>query len=422
MAHSNILKLTVLGSACLALGGLLGTAALALADNDRATQTVLGSNLIMPYDGYLMVNSSAVTGSRTIRFKLYESPGGAAAPVWEETQLVTLLNGRFSVGLGSITSLNNTILDAEQVYLGMEVLEDDGAGNITVIELAGRQAIVPAPYAAWSSAAADLDVGGDLSVDGSATIAGAASVGSLTVGGLTKLQNTQVTGNVTIQQKLTVGQQLTVTGNLLAQGNLTASAGASISGNLRLNDQILDITDKDGISYHLTGNDLSYPSTGLSVRATQNPADGEPLLRVLSQGGAERLRVEHNGTTKTDNHLNVTGDATIGGDATINGDLTVTGDITNFVLAEGSFSQDGTGNGENRTGGNLVSTGLQSGGTGTPNSICFLTNVRFENAGNGERNACSILYSASKQVWQLYAITQGDNDTNTECSARCLSW
>ena len=85
---------------------------------------------------------------------------------------MNLYNGRFSVGLGSGTSLTSTILDAEKLYLAMTVIETDAQGNAVEIALAGRQAIEPAPFAAWAGNAADFNVSNDLTVGNDVTIAG----------------------------------------------------------------------------------------------------------------------------------------------------------------------------------------------------------------------------------------------------------
>ena len=125
------------GIACVFAGGLLFTAAGAMADGLTSTQSVVGSDIIMPYDGYLMVDSAPLTGVRTIKFDLYQDATGGTV-VWTETQTVNLYNGRFSVGLGSGTSLTSTILDAEKLYLAMNVVETDAQGNSIEIELSGR--------------------------------------------------------------------------------------------------------------------------------------------------------------------------------------------------------------------------------------------------------------------------------------------
>ena len=107
--HLRIPRQVALCTISLLVGGALFSIGTALADGLTSTQTVLGSDLIMPYDGYLMVDSSPLTGARTIKFDLYQDATGGTV-VWTETQTVNLYNGRFSVGLGSGTSLTSTIL------------------------------------------------------------------------------------------------------------------------------------------------------------------------------------------------------------------------------------------------------------------------------------------------------------------------
>lgn len=60
---------------------------------------------------------------------------------------------------------------------------------------------------------------------------------------------------------------------------------------------------------HLTGGDSGgYDDEGVVLRTTDNPPSGEPIFRVLSSGGAERLRVEHSGTTSVTNDFAATGE------------------------------------------------------------------------------------------------------------------
>lgn len=55
----------------------------------------------------------------------------------------------------------------------------------------------------------------------------------------------------------------------------------------------------------VTADEPTYPDEGLSVRCLSNPANGEPIFRVISSGGSERLRVEHAGDLRTTNRLGV---------------------------------------------------------------------------------------------------------------------
>lgn len=123
------------------VGLALGVAFVAQADNNRRTADVADGPLLIPYDGFLMLNNGAVDGEESLTFRLYGGPTCTDCELWNETQTVQIHSGRFSVGLGTATSLDAVILDAEKLYLGIEV-------NGT--PLSGRQAIEPVPYAAWS--------------------------------------------------------------------------------------------------------------------------------------------------------------------------------------------------------------------------------------------------------------------------------
>ena len=77
--HLRIPKQVALCTICLLAGGMLFGVASAVADGLNSTQTVVGSDIIMPYDGYLMVDSAPLTGTRTIKFDLYQDATGGTA-------------------------------------------------------------------------------------------------------------------------------------------------------------------------------------------------------------------------------------------------------------------------------------------------------------------------------------------------------
>ena len=162
--------------AALLVGGAIFGSAFALADGDYATQTVVGPELLLPYDGVLMVDGEGFTGARDIKFELYLDQTATSTSVWSETLSVQVYRGNFSVVLGTDTSLTDTLLDAEQLYVGMTIIEKDDAGTI-LNALTGRQAIEAAPYAAWAAKASDFNVTGSLTVGAGAFITGAESDG-----------------------------------------------------------------------------------------------------------------------------------------------------------------------------------------------------------------------------------------------------
>ncbi len=157
------------------------TAVLAAVDDDWGTSDLLAGGIVVPYDGFLMLGSDAANGERDVTFELWdhETSTNSSNLIWSETQTVEFFNGRFSVGLGtgtqtSVKTIDQAILDGEQLYLAVQVKDNGGAW----VDLAGRQEIEAVPYSAWSANAADftvqglLDAKGDVDVAGSVDVAG----------------------------------------------------------------------------------------------------------------------------------------------------------------------------------------------------------------------------------------------------------
>lgn len=97
---------------------------------------------------------------------------------------------------------------------------------------------------------------------------------------VTALEITRATGYATF------GQYVETTG-------LGIGATAANDDSIRFNDGTADIL--------LTAVDPTYPDDGLAIRTLTNPSSGEPIFRVMSGGGNERLRVEHDGVTSSTN-------------------------------------------------------------------------------------------------------------------------
>lgn len=151
--------------------------------------------------------------------------------VYREVQDVAFFNGRFSVGIGLGTQRTGNLLtaiqDGEKLYLGIEVVDDQGR----FVELSGRQVIESVPFAAWSASAADLSVGGQLTVAGDASIVGDADVtGNTSVGGNLDVTGQASANTANVGGQCTVGQ-LSVTGNASVSGNMTANT-ANVTGAL----------------------------------------------------------------------------------------------------------------------------------------------------------------------------------------------
>ena len=203
------LRLTL--SCALALSVTLGGPPPAHAgDNNPRTESVPRA---LPYEGVLAVDGVPLNGELQVTFRLWGAPAPVAGEValYEETQDVPFVNGRFSVLLGQAQQgLANAIFDADALYVGITV------GGTT---LRGRQRIVPVPYALWAAKAADFTVEGNLSVAGEVSVAGPLNA----LGGVRGDVNGRLTGNVTGN---VTGS---ISGGTLSGGGLTLTGG-KVSG------------------------------------------------------------------------------------------------------------------------------------------------------------------------------------------------
>ena len=371
--RARLAKHTIRNLVLMFVGGSILNAALATADGQRSTQSVLGSDLIMPYDGYLMLDSAPLTGVRTIKFDLYQTPMGGNA-VWTESQTVNLYNGRFSVGLGSGTSLTNTILDAEKLYLSMTIVETDAQGNQVEIPLAGRQSIEPAPFAAWSANSADKQVAGNLNVDGSADVAGSLGVtGAVNGGSLVVSGTSSLTGDVTAANKLTVNGDTQLGNNNQDRVQITGRENDGSSAALRIADGtgalLMDANEIDATSMlALNGNSGNGVLVGgelitqgdhtafgkyLPKYSNWNGNVGDGDASIVNDNGSFKALMIHgnksaNGTTRVvrlwdqlevQGQLISKGNTTLGDAAsdstTVSGDLTVNGNLKSWP--EGNY-------------------------------------------------------------------------------------
>ncbi len=241
MSQGRLLGLIAAGAL---LGSIAGSVGLSFADNIATTSTVLDEGVIVPYDGYLMLDSAPVNQvAQNLRFSLYESASGGTAQ-WVETQAVDINGGRFSAALGkgvkvssdpANATFSEVILDAEKLYIGVEV--DDGTGNF--IELAGRQAIEATPFAAWAATSADFNVennltvesnaqvGGNLGVTNDVNVGGTANVNNLTVTGATSFSDVSASGTLTVAGATSLATAST-SGDVTVGGVLTASQGIAL--------------------------------------------------------------------------------------------------------------------------------------------------------------------------------------------------
>ena len=200
---------------------LLGPGAeLALAgepDNNPATDTLPRG---LPYEGHLAVDGVPLNGAVAVTFALWSLPVGGGM-LFDETQQVSFVNGRFSVLLGvgmGDRRIPPIVFDAADVYLGVTV-------NNT--QLSGRQRIVPVPHALWAARAADFIVADTLDVGGASNLGGATTVGTPMMNANLTVNGTVTAVRATVNGALTAGATnvagLTA-GATTVNGALTAGA------------------------------------------------------------------------------------------------------------------------------------------------------------------------------------------------------
>jgi hypothetical protein len=106
----------------LALAGVLAMlAVLATAPETAAIPQTIN------YQGLLAEDGVAVDGTRSVRFKIYDSAQGGGV-LWQEDQVVTFTDGVFSVMLGSATSMPQSVFSGAQRWLAISI---EGGADIT---------------------------------------------------------------------------------------------------------------------------------------------------------------------------------------------------------------------------------------------------------------------------------------------------
>lgn len=132
ISRRHFLKLAPLAGALAAGMGLLY----------RAPATRADAPNLINYQGRLTdASGNALTGAYPMTFKLYTVPTGGPAlwtETWSATNAVSLIDGQFSVLLGSLASLPSP-LPSGDLYLGVAVGSD--------LEMTPRERLVSVPYA-----------------------------------------------------------------------------------------------------------------------------------------------------------------------------------------------------------------------------------------------------------------------------------
>ncbi len=431
----SVSKHTLYMASCVSLGALLMTTALAAADGSRATQTVIGSDIIVPYDGYLRVDEQPLTGVREITFELHDADSGGNL-IWSETQAVNVYNGRFSVGLGSSVKIDDAILDGEKIWLGMKILETDAQGNQTEVALAGRQALSPGAYAAVTRYTNRLDVLTDLEVGR-----------SVDVGEKNAIDYNETTDTLTLSANKAFGGGVRVESDFVSEGDTRlgatdySSTTTFYTGESRPNDfAFFRIYGSSGEYLAIDNNEIDATDTLFLQRYSGNGVEiggnfvvessstlGEDPGDTTTFSGAKGslLTINADGSTMTMDGESLDGSGrlhlqrNLGSETVFGGDLEITGSLLDFEVT-GPYSITSFGNNtpnQATVTGTLVPS-YDSSGVG--NSVCFLSKQQSYNHELGTDFHCDINRGSSD--WSMSAKVIGDINTRLVCEAHCLTW
>lgn len=404
------------------------------ADNNPATDNL---DRVIPYDGVLELDGSALSGDIDMRFSFYDEDDNPLD--WIETysadgdsgSQVSVYSGRFSVILGQYVDLTNSVFDAEPLYLGIDVRNaaacDPSCTDEDWVILSGRQLIGMTPFAMWATQSSDMHVANTLTVDGNVGIGASANNARLVI------QRTQSADDFdedrdyqimlhdgdTPQESYGMGirsgtmafnsnseydfdvqgvTRLNLTdSSMTVDGNVGIGASPNDARLLLQRTQSADDFDEDG-DYVIMLHDGNTPQTsyGMGIRSNTMAFNSNSHYDFDVQG-VTKLNVTSSNVTTTD-------------DLAVGGDLTVGGNFADFHrTSEYSASRSG------------------SSGTTTETmvilakSFCFLTYVAIEETDtNGEYARCQIHHDGTR--WTLNAVLAMSSDTAVSCKARCFSW
>lgn len=177
---------------------------------------------LIPYSGRVEFNGEPYSGELTVQFGVYRG-AGSATPVFDEVITFTAFSGAFQVAFGQ-TNANfvNTVDDADDIYVGMTITAIGGVALETPIAMAGRQRLLPVPYALWAPEAADFTVNRDLTVARNVDVTGTTTFRSTTTS----------TGLATLNGGLVVNGATTLNGASTQTGNATITGTATVNGAL----------------------------------------------------------------------------------------------------------------------------------------------------------------------------------------------
>jgi hypothetical protein len=122
------------------------------------------------YQGFLSEDGVPVDGTRSVRFRIYDSSEGGNY-LWEDTYSVAFTDGVFSVTLGSTQAIPDTVFSGARRWLSIAI--DGGA------EILPRGELVSVGYAFRSASAAEAETADSAEVSGQTEYADLAGNASL---------------------------------------------------------------------------------------------------------------------------------------------------------------------------------------------------------------------------------------------------
>jgi len=247
---------------------------------------------IMNYQGKLTNPSGiAIEGDYSIDFRIYAVETGGSY-IWHQTKTVAVTHGLFDVQLDLSINGGDTLSFARPYWITIQIASDP--------EMLPREKLAPVSYAyrATYSDTAEYAEGGALP---------------------TGTENQVIRKNAS-EWEATSSMVIESSGDV-GIGITSPSSKLDVAGDIFVHDKTLLFTDPENSDalMGLQASDLDFPDYGLAIRTAVDPPSGEPLFRVMSSTGSERLRVEHNGALNTSNLLAVHGT----GNSYILGDLGV---------------------------------------------------------------------------------------------------
>lgn len=148
----------------------------------------------IPFQGKLIdpATNNPRNGTMSMTFKIYAAPAGGSA-LFTETQSVDVINGVFSVQIGTVSTMSEDLFSGASAYLGITVSPD--------AEMSPRQPLSMSPYA---FTAAQLVQDGDIRINAGPTYSTFTATGNLIIPYGTSA-STRVYVGLTTEPPLTAG-------------------------------------------------------------------------------------------------------------------------------------------------------------------------------------------------------------------------